>query len=124
MKISHAIGLFVTFSSFATVLLGEVITPPPGLERGDQYRLAFITSAVTDATTRGRAFYDQIVLDAVNSTPLGAVDVQWQAMVNAGPGLMLLSTDIDVPIYRVDGQLLPTVLTCYFAVEDCDPILQ
>jgi hypothetical protein len=60
-----------------------VVTTPPGLHPGDQYRLAFVTTTSTTATSSDVRYYDSIVSSAANSNPsLAALNVPWTAIVS------------------------------------------
>ena len=53
--------------------LAEIISVPPGLEPGDQYRLAFVTSTTMVATSTDIATYnDFVTASAESSAPLAA----------------------------------------------------
>lgn len=85
----------------------------PGLASGTQYRLAFITSGTTTATSTDITTYDDFVQSAADAVPeLLALGTTWQvigstatvdAIDHTGTGTGLGST---VPIYLLDAQLL------------------
>jgi hypothetical protein len=106
----------VALLAFALLLPGisavaVPITIPTGLNTGDQYRLAFVTSSETfrDATSTDIADYNAFITGAANAVPsLLALDTTWTAIAststvdardNTGtdPG-----TAVGVPIYLLN----------------------
>ncbi len=93
------------------------LTPPPGLNPGDQYRIAFVTSDafLTNAVSTDISIYNQLATDAANSqTDLAALGTDWFAIVSepGSPGISAKENtgtddspagDNGVPIFRVDG---------------------
>ena len=102
-----AIVAIPSLSSFA-----DPITVPSGLNPGDQYRLAFVTSTTRDATSSDIADYNSFVTTAANSVPaLAALGTTWTAIastsVNANDNTNTnpdLSTG--VPIYNLASGLV------------------
>ncbi|MCP4933196.1 MAG: PEP-CTERM sorting domain-containing protein [bacterium] len=96
------------------------ITFPDGLNIGDQYRLAFVTSTTRDATSSNIADYNDFVSAAANAVPsLAALGTTWTAIASTATGGSVLvnakdntSTDDSpagnngVPIYLVDGSTI------------------
>lgn len=94
----------------ATAALAAPITTPPGLNVGDSYRLAFITSTVTTGQSGNIADYNTLATNAANSQPeLAALGTTWAAIAstsavdardnsNTNPNV-----GVGVPIYRLDG---------------------
>jgi PEP-CTERM motif len=87
---------------------GPVI--PPGLKPGDQFRLMFITSSTTQATSSSIAYYDAFVTNAATAAGLTSIDgqtVTWQAVASTptvdANNTDRLPTTSKVPIYRLDG---------------------
>jgi len=71
----------VTFT--ATASLSAPITVPAGLNPGDQYRLAFVTSTERDATSSNIADYNAFVSAAANSqAALAALGTTWMAIAS------------------------------------------
>ena len=110
-----------TFSSllllyFVSSLPAEVITPlryPPGLERGDQYRLFFTTSQFRDATASNLSVYDDFVQSVADAAPVvGSWDIEWQAVVSNSRVDARDHTGTNgnvtagAPIYLLDGSLM------------------
>jgi hypothetical protein len=105
-------ALLVLATCFVAPLtsLAAPVTVPSGLNPGDQYRLAFVTSTTRDATSGAIADYNAFVAAAAAGVPeLAALGTTWQAIGstmeidardNTGTN-PLLSTG--VPIFRLDG---------------------
>jgi hypothetical protein len=88
-------------------------TTPPGLNPGDQYRLIFVTSTTTDATSSNISDYDNFVSGVANGVAeLQALGTSWSAVgstlaVDARDHTNTNNlTDTGVPIYLLNGQLL------------------
>ena len=85
------------------------VTVPPGLNLGDQYRLAFVTSQTRNGTSSNIADYNTFVTNSANGVPeLAALGTTWKAIGSTSTvdardntGTNPLSTG--VPIYRLDG---------------------
>ncbi len=59
------------------------ITLPSGLNPGDQYRLAFVTSTFRDATSSNIADYNTFVTGVANTVPeLAALGTSWSAIAS------------------------------------------
>ncbi len=92
------------------------ITVPSGLNPGEQYRLAFVTSTTRDATSSNIADYNAFVTTAANSEPLLlALGTTWSAIastpttdarVTTSTDFGVVTTDASFPIYRLDGALV------------------
>ena len=58
-----------------------IITVPPDLQPGDQYRLAFVTSTLTRADSADIAYYNSFVTNVANSAPgLAALNTTWSVI--------------------------------------------
>jgi hypothetical protein len=100
---------------FAVTLSGShvyAVLVLPNLPAGTQYRLAFVTSGVRDATSSNIADYNTFVTTEANAQPdLAALSTTWTAIgstftVDARINTMTDWTppdDTGVPIFRVDG---------------------
>jgi len=128
MRIVMMKKLMLTFMSIialATVtayaaLVGELgvldtsgINPATGAiwKAGDQYRLAFVTSGTTDATSTNIATYNAFVQDAANAAGLGSAawyviasteTVAARDNTSTNPG----TDGVGVPIFLTDGSTL------------------
>lgn len=75
-----AASLFVPFATWAAP-----ITIPTGLNFGDQYRLAFVTSTARTATSSNISDYNAFVTAVANSVPeLVALGTNWKAIASTG----------------------------------------
>jgi len=108
---SIAAGLvlgFATVAITATTALSAPITLPAGLNPGDQYRLAFVTSATRDALSSDINDYNAFVTAAANSqTALAALGTTWMAIastssVDARDNTGTNPSSTGVPIYLLD----------------------
>lgn len=84
------------------------ITTPSGLSAGDTYRLAFVTSFETDATSSDINYYnDFVTFVASTSSALAALGTTWTAMAAAGDTNERVNTGTDgpggSPVYLLDG---------------------
>lgn len=106
--------LSATFVTPPLPALSGPITVAPGVPAGDQYRLAFVTSTNTAATTSNIAYYNAFVNNAANLEPaLSSLGTTWTAiastaMVAARDNTNTNPTSVDVPIYNLAGQLIAT----------------
>lgn len=107
--------------AFAAVVLAanaahaEITTVPPGLNAGDQYRLAFITKDTTTALSSSIGDYDAFVTSQANSaTLLASLLTTWHVIGSTSAVSAKIHTSTDdspagangVPIYRLDGLLI------------------
>ena len=107
-RVSFAAALFVVF--LVPTVEAMPVTVPPDLSPGDQYRLAFVTSGVHDATSTDITTYNDFVRAEANSEPLllslattwraigstSAVDARDNTATNP-------SSSVGVPIYNLSG---------------------
>lgn len=95
----------------ATPALSAPITTPPGLNPGDQYRLAFVgNSGTTTAQSGNIADYNGVATSAANAqAELAALGTTWTAIVSTSSVDARVNTGTNpnattgVPIYRLDG---------------------
>ena len=86
-----------------------VITIPPALDPGDQYRLVFVTSGTRDAIPTDIEVYNNFVQSAADAVPdLASLAVTWKAMGSSASVAARENTDSipgvdDVPIFLLDG---------------------
>lgn len=88
---------------------------PPGLNAGDTYRIAFVTSTFRDATSTNIVDYNAFVTAAANSEPLfAALGVTWFAIGStaATSAITNIGSSLPVPpfagIFNTSGQLVAT----------------
>jgi len=95
-----------------TATATPILTVPLGLNPGDQYRIAFVTSVTRDATSSNIVDYNDFVNAVANSLgsllqPLAAT---WSAI--ASTSTVSAATNIggvsSIPIYILDGSLVAT----------------
>ena len=111
MIFSHIRRLsLLVFLASGSQLFGEVMLVPRGIGPGDQYRLAFVTSAVRDATSTDINVYNEFVQSVADAAPVvGSWGLEWRVIgsteaVDARDNTETNPlTDETVPIYRVDG---------------------
>ncbi len=118
---SIATGLCMAIAAMAmtsNTALAAPITIPTGLNPGDTYRIAFVTSTVRDATSTDIADYNAFVTAAANSqASLAALGTIWTAIaststVNARDNTSTVPSSVvggstGVPIYLLnDTQLV------------------
>ena len=104
------------------------ITVPTGLNPGDQYRLAFVTSTTRDATSSNIADYNAFVTAAANSVPqFVALGTTWHAIGSTAAVAARDNTNTNFtvnpsgqPIYNLKGTLLSPP-TRRFGPERCPP---
>ena len=111
------LGLLATFFllSFTSGHAQSIITVPPALNPGDQYRLAFVTrDEIFTATSATITDYDESVTSQANiSSELAALGTTWRVIgstegydakthTNTDPSV----DGVGVPIYRLDGQII------------------
>ena len=104
--------LSVGLSSPHSTTLAGPITVARGVPAGDQYRLAFVTSTTTDATSSNIDYYNAIVTNAANSEPAReSLGTTWTAiastaMVAARDNTNTNPVSVGLPIYNLAGQLV------------------
>ncbi len=91
----------------ATVVQAEAIRQPPSLVAGDQYRLAFITSATTTAESADIETYNAFVQSVADAAPIGDWGLTWKAIgstetVSARENTSTDTDDTSVPIFLLD----------------------
>lgn len=100
--------------AIAPVAVGAPITVPMDLNPGDEYRLAFITSASRDATSGSIDDYNTFVTNVANTQPaLSDLGTTWKAIAstssviardNTGTNFFIdFPNNNGVPIYLLDG---------------------
>jgi len=103
----------VFFLASVTIVSGEVIRQPNGLNPGDQYRLAFVTSGSRDAISDDIDDYNAFVQSAADEAmEVGDWGYDWKAIGSTAnvdardnTGTNLANGD-GLPVYRLDGVLL------------------
>ncbi len=88
----------------STSFAGLVISTPRGLNPGDHFRIVFVTTGTTDATSKNISTYDAFVnTDANGATYNGSV-ISWQAIASTASvdAINHIGTTGDA-VYRADG---------------------
>lgn len=117
MRIIKSFTLFIligiaTVGLTVTTAMAAIVALPTGLNPGEQYRLAFVTSGTTDALSTNIAFYNAFVQAAADGSALLALDLEWKAIASTGDTDARDNTDTNpftstgVKIFRIDGTLL------------------
>ena len=125
-------------TALAVVALGVVssaapaapIVVPAGLSPGDQYRLVFVTSTITDATSPDIAYYNSFVTAAANTqTALAALGTTWTAIASTPAADAQMNSDTTqdsvnsfVPIFRLDGELVAESVFVFWYGARLEPI--
>lgn len=82
-KLATGLMAGVTAGLLATAAQAAPITAPAGLSAGDTYRLAFVTSTTTDATSNDIGYYNNFVNSLANGiAELAALGTSWTAIVS------------------------------------------
>ncbi len=108
MRISRlSISFSLAVMGFASLSFANLITIPPGLQPGDTYRLAFVTSGFDSRASSNIMDYDTFVSTAATNAGLPGT---WQvigltAAVNA---FAHIGGNFTTPIYGLDGTLIAT----------------
>lgn len=117
---SWAIRIGLTLAVLLIAIIpvhADIVTVPEGLNPGDQYRLAFVTIATTDAFNSTLAYYNDIVNDDVAaSSTLSSLGASWTAIASTTCGFdcraynntdtMPSVTTTHYPIYNLQGELI------------------
>lgn len=107
------VGLALLFGG-AECKAADLITVPPDLNPGDQYRLVFVTDGERDATSTDINVYNAFVNDAALAIPeLAALNTNWKAIAststvdaNVNTGTVpskFAGGSVGFPIFRFDG---------------------
>lgn len=105
-KILHLVGVVAVLGLPLVMFASPIDLVPPGLNPGDQYRIVFVTSTTTAATSSDFSYYDTFVNDAANApgSLLQSLGATWQAIVSTDR----ISAadhigDFSVPVFLVNG---------------------
>jgi hypothetical protein len=105
--------------------LGDTLSPPAGLNPGDQFRWLFVTSTNTPDLEDISAFdsYVDTLAAAAGHTTTGITstptfsEIVWRAVIStAASGAIPRLSDSGVPVYTLDGDLLGSDLTSLLTV--------
>jgi hypothetical protein len=108
MRIALLVSTLAVLVASPQLHAGFALPPPPV----GQYRLAFVTSMGTDATSTNIADYNEFVTEAADDAPaLSVLSTTWTVIGSTADISATLNTMTDpgpigptgVPIYRLDG---------------------
>jgi hypothetical protein len=117
-SLGRKLGLSLAVGSVLLVLaspaLATPLTLPPGLNPGDPYRVAFVTSTGRDATSGDISDYNIFVKSIANAAPaLVGLGNSWRAIVSTrdvdardNTNTNVATDGQGVPIYLPDGTLI------------------
>ena len=111
-KLLSVLSVFALAAIAAGTASAGQIATPTGLNPGDQFRIVFLSSTTTQATSSDLSTYDNIVSSNANGYTYGGNSPIWKAIVsnsttNARDHIGLLSTSL-IPLYTVDGTKVST----------------
>ena len=128
MKTANVLLCVLAVVFFATAAQAALVTVPPGLSPGDQYRLVFVTSTETHSGGADQsglvppgfttvAQFDNFATDAANLNPtLTALGTTWRAVISTrSPNSdaktntltdPVVNASTSVPIYQLGGLLV------------------
>ena len=91
-----------------TASASPIIVTPTGLVPGGHFRVAFVTSSTTNATSSNLSTYDSFVTTDANGATYNGAVIRWQAIMsnsttNARDHIGLTSSST-IPIYLVFGE--------------------
>ena len=117
----------IVFCSLAGSASAQVVRVPDGLERGDQYRLLFMTSAKMNAVSPDVSDYDDFVQSVAEAAPeVGTWGYQWQAVVSSADTdardriNVNHEVEVGVPIFRIDGLIIAENYSKFWPDTDDD----
>ncbi len=103
----------------------SIITVPPSLSPGDQYRLVFITSTTDSASSSSISDYNNFVTSVADSVAaLLDFPATWTAIVSTSTqsALTNIGGDSNVPIFLLDGDEVAAGTTGLFSATLFNPI--
>lgn len=110
MRKSFAVLLLAVFAALVPAASAAPVTVPAGLNPGDHYRLAFVTTTSRDGTSTNIDDYNAFAITTANSVPeLLALGTSWTAIASTLDDDARDNTATNptlstgVPIYRLDG---------------------
>jgi hypothetical protein len=103
------LSLLILAVGIVTCSNAAIVTTPPGLNPGDQYRLVFVTSTTTTAGSSSIAYYNNFVSALAATEPdLAVLGATWTAIGSTATNDALTNVggpNSLIPIYRLDGLL-------------------
>ena len=95
----------MAFCHAATVHAGPIINTPTGLNPGDHFRIAFVTSGILNAVSTNIADYNTFVNAEAGGASYNGVTVQWFAIASttATSAFDNIQSTTSAPVYLNDG---------------------
>ena len=111
-KLLSVLSVFALAAMAAGTASAGSIATPTGLDPGNQFRIVFVTTTTTPATSSDLSTYDSVVSSDATGYTYGGNSPTWQAIVSsstidARDHIGLLSTSV-IPLYTVDGTKVST----------------
>ena len=111
-KLLSVLSVFALAAIAAGTASAGQIATPTGLNPGDQFRIVFLSSTTTSATSSDLSTYDNIVSSDATGYTYGGTSPIWKAIVsnltiNARDHIGLQSTSL-IPLFTVDGTKVST----------------
>jgi len=109
-----ALGVFAILLAVSATTHASIVTLPPGLNRGDQYRLVFVTSTKMTAASNVIGDYNTMVSNTAGAvSALNSLGTTWSVIgtttsVNARTNTLTGPSDLSVPIYALTGLRVAT----------------
>jgi hypothetical protein len=115
LRLKNLVSLAVAAAALTATSHAGVITVPPGLSVGSQFRLAFVTADTTNGNSTDIATYNSFVSNEANMNALLA-SISWSAIgttdtVNA---ISNIGADTGIPVYNLGGNLVVTTTALLF----------
>ena len=112
-KLSFSVSPLVVAACVLLLPLGSNVFAgifvPAGLNPGDKYHLAFVSSTSRDATSPDIGVYNSFVQAAADAAGIGASEgVVWKAIACTTTVKARDNALVSAPVYRMDGQQLAT----------------
>jgi hypothetical protein len=111
-KLLSVLSIFALAAIAAGTASAGSIATPTGLDPGNQFRIVFVTTTTTPATSSDLSTYDSVVSSDATGYTYGGNSPIWKAIVSnvttdARDHIGLLSTSL-IPLYTVDGTKVST----------------
>lgn len=118
LVVSSVASAVLTVCAYAgpIVVPPSPVPPPPGAPPSDVYRLAFVTTAVRDATSANIADYNAFVTGVANSVPeLAALHTSWYVIGSTAAVDFAANAGFSfAPTYRLDGAWIASGLVNFY----------
>lgn len=102
-------GALVTFGCLVGEGYGSLIPVPPGLNPGDTYQLAFISSTARDGISTQILDYNNFVQGVANAAGIGtSAGVTWYAIASTAAANANANAVVTSPVYNMNLDLVAT----------------